>query len=113
MKNKKFSNIVRKGVTGTLAVVLAATAMGPLFSVLSHATDSFDYIEELKAIRSGSSFNVIELVPQGKQTAMGYLAAGNEPLDSYSYDAATVEGWKKADRASYMSDVYSDLRPRE
>ncbi len=109
MKTKKLSNNVRRGVTGTLAVVLAATAMGPLFSVLSHATDSFDYIEELKAIRSGSSFNVIELVPQGKQTAMGYLAAGNEPLDSYSYDAATVEGWKKADRASYMSDVYSDL----
>ena len=108
MKEKRFSKGLRKTISGSLAVVLAATAIGPLFTVMSHA-ESFDYIEELKNLKNGSSFNIIELVPDGKQTAMGYLASGNEPLDRYSVDAGTVEGWKKADRASYMSSVYSDL----
>ncbi len=108
MKEKRFSKGLRKTISGSLAVVLAATAIGPLFTVMSHA-ESFDYIEELKNLKNGSSFSIMEIVPDGKQTAMGYLAAGNEPLDKFSVDAGTVEGWKKADRASYMSSVYSDL----
>ena len=108
MKTKKLSNTVRRGVTGTLAVVLAATAMGPLFSVMSHAA-SFDYIEQLKTSLNGGCYNVLELVPQEKQSAVGYLAENNETLDMYSKDAGTVAGWKKADRASYMSSVYTDL----
>lgn len=108
MKEKRFSKGLRKTISGSLAAVLAATAIGPLFTVMSHAA-SFDYIEKLKGSLNGRNYTVFELVPQAKQTAMGYLAAGDEPLDKYSADAGTVEGWKKADRASYMSSVYSDL----
>ena len=99
---------IKKAVSGTLAVVIAATAMGPLFSIASYAK-SFDYIESLKTSLYDRTYDIIELVPQAKQSAMSYLAAGNEPLDNYAKDAATVEGWKKADRASYMNSVYSDL----
>ncbi len=102
---------MKKAVSGTLAVVLAATAVGPLFTVQSAAFKSFDYIESLKrdTLNNKSSFEVIELVPDAEQTTMGYLAAGNEPLDIFARKAAEVEGWNRNDRKNYMRDVYSDL----
>lgn len=110
MNNKKLLRGLRRSMTGALAVVLAATAMGPLFTVLSSASmQTFDYISDLKTSLSGSSFIISEIVPSAEQTAMGYLSKGNDSLNIFAEESASVEGWRKADRASYMTSVYSDL----
>ena len=112
MKNKNLPKIIRRTVTAALAVVITATAMGPLFSVISSAVaTSFDYIEDLKALKKNSmdSFKIVEIAPEKKQTTMGYYAKGYEPLDDFAIAAGAAEGWHKSDRQTYMSSIYNDL----
>ena len=101
MKNKNLPKIIRRTVTAALAVVITATAMGPLFSVISSAVaTSFDYIEDIKALKknSGDAFKIVEIAPEKKQTTMGYYAKGYEPLDDFALAAGAAEGWHKSDR---------------
>ncbi len=110
MKIKKTPEKLKKAVSGTLAVVLAATAMGPLFSVKSSAR-SFDYIEDLKRdLNRGGSFEVIEMVPDAEQTTMGFLSAGSEPLNIFADKASEKAGWTQSDRITYMTAVYNNLK---
>ncbi|MBQ6466801.1 MAG: DUF5057 domain-containing protein [Clostridia bacterium] len=112
MKNKNLPKIIRRTVTAALAVVITATALGPLFSVISSAVaTSFDYIEDIKALKknSGDAFKIVEIAPEKKQTAMGWYAAGYDPIDDFALAAGSAEGWHKSDRQTYMSSIYADL----
>ncbi len=99
-------------MTAALAVVITATAMGPLFSVISSAVaTSFDYIEDIKTLKKNTAdhFRIVEIAPEEKETAMGWYAAGYEPLDAFAKAAGSAEGWHKSDRQTYMSSIYADL----
>ena len=95
MKEKRFSKGLRRTISGSLAVVLAATAIGPLFTVMSHA-ESFDYIEELKNLKNGSSFSIMEIVPDGSRPPWATLPqAMSHWTNSLSMPALLKDGKRR------------------
>ena len=79
----KIPKKLKRAVSGSLAVVIAAAAMGPL-SAISSANLSLDYIEEIKLNKrqDGSPFSIFEIAPNDLYSTVGYYAEGEENIDT-------------------------------
>ncbi len=108
MKLRKIPKAAKRTFTGLMAVVLAATAMGPLSVLVSANSKSFQYIEELKQDKTdqGTGFNIFEIVPDASETTMGYYVGGNDPI-SYYISAAVEQGYDSANRQTAINNIYN------
>ena len=112
----RIPNKAKKLVSGALAVVIAAAAMGPLATV-SSATLSLDYIEEIKLKRRESGmampYRILEIAPDTLQSTMGYYASGQEQIDDYLKNYLNSGTTTSSTRTNYMNNtLYKGLKDK-
>ena len=69
--------------------LVAAMAVGLLVSGTSYAVDSLSHIEAIKA--SGSTFVILEIVPEAGSGSMGYYIDGQEPASAWRDRLAAID----------------------
>lgn len=121
MKLKKIPKKAKRGISAALAVVLAATAMGPLFSVMSSATfASLNHIEEIKQQKNEivAPFNIAEIVPDTSESVMNYYVDGYDTIGDFAEavqkqaanDSSLNSSTRQAKRLSLMNNgIYNAL----
>ncbi len=108
MKLRKIPKTAKRTFTGLMAVVLAATAVGPLSVLVSANYKSLQYIEEIKEDKtsSGSDFGIFEIVPDASETTMGYYVNNSDPINKF-INAAIDQNLDSAGRQTAINNIYN------
>ena len=106
---KRIPKAAKRTFSGLMAVVLAATAMGPLSVLVSANAKSFQYIEQLKKDKTdtGADFSIFELVPDSSESTMGYYVKNSDPIEKY-INAVVEQGYDSANRQTAINNIYND-----
>ena len=93
----------------SFAVVLSVSLTLVGDGGIAHALTSLPYIEEIK--QSGSSFNILEIVPASGQGSIGYYIDGQEPCANWAASAAkSANASSPTARTTYVNNLFSSLR---